>query len=74
MSESLDLRLLLILARLYCGLFTLLKLLAREKFSLAVAPDFVKLAHELCIFQIEEIFVSALAVQVLLVGGEFIQV
>ena len=65
--ERLNLSLLLILTGLDGSLLALFELLASQEFGLTVATDFIKLTHEVCIFKIEEIFISALGIEVFLV-------
>ena len=65
--ERLNLRLLLILTGLDGSLLALFELLASQEFGLAVASDFIELTHEVCVFKIEEIFISALGIEVFLI-------
>ena len=66
-SKRLNLSLLLVLTGFDSSFLAFFKLLASQKFSLAVAADFIELTHEVCVFKIEEIFVSALGVEVFLI-------
>ena len=66
--ERLNLRLLLILTGLDGSLLALFELLASQEFGLTVATDFIELTHEVSIFKIEEILVSALSIEVLLIA------
>ena len=66
-SKCLYLSLLLILSGLNGGFLALFKLLTSQKFSLAVATDFIELTHEVCVFKIEEILISALGIKIFLI-------
>jgi len=73
-SQRLHLGLLLVLARLDCGLLSLFKLLSSQKLSLSVASDLVKLADELCVFQVKEVRIGTLVVQVFLIVCVIVEV
>ena len=74
MRQCLDLSLLLVLSGLDSSLLALLKLRAGKKLCLTVAADLVESSNQLRVFEVEEILVRALRVQVVLIRGVVVQV
>ena len=73
-GQRLDLGLLLVFLCFALGLFALNELLASENLALSVVAEFVELAHQLLILHVEEVFLAALEVQILLVRVEVVQI
>ena len=58
---------LLVLTGFDSSLLAFFELLASKEFGLAVTADFIELTHEVCVFKIEEILISALGIEVFLI-------
>ena len=72
--QGLYLRLSLILACLECRLLALFEQGARKELSLAMAANLVELADETSVLKVEEVFVGALGIEVILIVCETVKV
>ena len=74
MRQGLHLRLSLILACLESCQLALFEVGARKELSLAMAANLVELADETSVLQVEEVFVGALGIEVILIVCETVKV